>query len=100
MEHDKFTGCTQIPGFPPEGTLVLGTRERCASWSPAGIKACEYHPGLLDVVRSTLSTDYRSTVGSLQSIRWKENDALSGRSTPGTEKFGAATNEPLSVECM
>lgn len=43
--------CTQrYERIPPEGTLVLGTRERDTSWPPAGIKGCEYHPGLPDLV--------------------------------------------------
>ncbi|KAK9309655.1 hypothetical protein QLX08_000856 [Tetragonisca angustula] len=97
-EYDKFTGCTEIPEILPEGTLVLGTRERCASWSSTGIEAREFHPGLLDAVRFTLSTDHRSTVGSLQSICWKEKES-SERSAPGSEKFGARTNDLVSADC-
>lgn len=41
---------TEIREIPPGGTLVLGTRGRDTSWPPAGIKGCEYRPGLPDVV--------------------------------------------------
>lgn len=91
-EHDKFTAHTEIREIPPGGTLVLGTRGRDTSWPPAGIKGCEYHPGLPDVVHPL-----RRTIGprSVASSRFVGKGGRVGRRT--REKFGGSANEPAPL---
>lgn len=73
-EHDKFTAHTEIREIPPGGTLVLGTRGRDTSWPPAGIKGCEYHPGLPDVVHPLGRTIGPRPVASSRFVGKREDE--------------------------